>query len=62
MNRVYIKMNAQFISIAIKKYIAKPVAAGLSIFVGWKIVKTIIAITMVPATGGTSLIIAAATP
>ena len=42
--------------------VAKPVAAGLSIFVGWKIVKTIIAITMVPATGGTSLIIAAATP
>lgn len=27
-------MNTQFILIAIKKYVAKPVAAGLSIFVG----------------------------
>ena len=42
--------------------VAKPVAAGITIFVVWKVAKTIIAITAAPATGGTSLIIAAVTP
>ena len=42
--------------------VAKPVAAGIAIFVAWKVAKTIIAITAAPATGGTSLIIAVVTP